>query len=208
MTESARFEVLSAEIRILQVGNGQITRSMYRQLDEVSIERFEAFGRVKDNEPKSGDNKLKSGERVLQLVGRDTKTGALVRYDARPPAWPVSNGPSEFAHWLLHTGKHIWPPEYPVAESPDGCRVVWTGMSKTHCPNRVGWHVSQKRPPGLSIAESSERPKRQGKELCTVDLMQLEQTWRARAKAQLAEMLEEQARYDEFVALPLIVFPD
>jgi hypothetical protein len=66
MTESASVAGLSAEVRILHVGNGQITRSMYRQLDEVNLERFEAFGRVKDN-------KLKSGEGVLKLVGRDTK---------------------------------------------------------------------------------------------------------------------------------------
>jgi hypothetical protein len=30
--ESASVAVLSAEVRVLQVGNGQITRSMYRQL--------------------------------------------------------------------------------------------------------------------------------------------------------------------------------
>jgi hypothetical protein len=49
MSESASAEVLSAEVRVLQVGNGQITRSMYRQLDEATLDRFEPFGRVKDN---------------------------------------------------------------------------------------------------------------------------------------------------------------
>ena len=52
MTESASVEVLSAEIRVLQVGSGQMTRSMHRQLDEASFERFEPFGRVKDNKLK------------------------------------------------------------------------------------------------------------------------------------------------------------
>jgi hypothetical protein len=98
MTESASVKVLSAEIRVLQVGNGEITRSMYRQLDGVSLERFEASGRVKDN-------KVKSGEGVLQLVGRDTRTAALVRHDPQPPDWSAVDGPSEFAHWLLHTDK-------------------------------------------------------------------------------------------------------
>jgi hypothetical protein len=76
MGESASVEVLSAEVRVLQVGDGQITLSMYRQLDEATFEWFEPFGRVRENErnPKDG---------VLQLVGRDTKTGALVRYDAQ-----------------------------------------------------------------------------------------------------------------------------
>ena len=44
-------------------------------------QRFEPFGQMKDN-------KLKSGEGVLQLVGCDTKTGALVRYDAQSLGWP------------------------------------------------------------------------------------------------------------------------
>jgi hypothetical protein len=48
MSESASVEVLRAEVRVLQVGNGQITRSMYRQLDEANPEQFEPFGRVRD----------------------------------------------------------------------------------------------------------------------------------------------------------------
>ena len=59
-----------------RVGNLQLTRSMYRQLDEAVPKQFEPFGRVKDN-------KRKTKEGVLQLVGRDSKTGALVR---RTPA--------------------------------------------------------------------------------------------------------------------------
>ena len=38
MSESASVEVLSAEVRVLHVGNGQITRSMYRQPDETPVE--------------------------------------------------------------------------------------------------------------------------------------------------------------------------
>ena len=49
MDESASVEVLTAEVRVLQVGNGQITRSMYRQLDEAGPDQFEPLGRVKDN---------------------------------------------------------------------------------------------------------------------------------------------------------------
>jgi hypothetical protein len=43
---------------------------------------------------------------------------------------------------------------------------------------------------------------------CTVNLNELEQVWRAEAEAQLAEMLEAQAKYDAFEALPLIVLHD
>ena len=145
MTESASVKVLTAEIRVLQVGNGQITRSMYRQLDDVSLERFEAFGRVKDN-------KIKSGEGMLQLVGRDTKTGALVRYDAQPPPtdWPARAAPSEFSHWLVHTEECVFS-SYPVAEGPDGRKVVWTVNSTIDCPNEFGWHISRKKPPRVSV---------------------------------------------------------
>jgi hypothetical protein len=85
---------------------------------------------------------------------------------------------------------------------------VWTGTANSHCPKRYGWHISQTRPPGPPYRESLERPKRQGKELCSVDLDKLEEAWRAEAEAQLAELLEEEARYDGFKALPLIVCPD
>jgi hypothetical protein len=91
MSESASVAVLSAEVRVLQVGNLQLTRSMYLQLDEAAPERFEPFGRVKDNK-----RKLKDG---LLLVGRDSETRALVRYHAQPPD---SEGPEEFAHWMRH----------------------------------------------------------------------------------------------------------
>jgi hypothetical protein len=45
-------------------------------------------------------------------------------------------------------------------------------------------------------------------ERCTVDLVELEQPWHAKAEAELAELLEAQAKYDELKALPLIVLPD
>jgi hypothetical protein len=57
MSESGRVEVLNAEVRVVQVGNGQMTRAMYRQLDEASLERFEPFGRVKDDKLKSGEER-------------------------------------------------------------------------------------------------------------------------------------------------------
>jgi hypothetical protein len=59
--EPARVEVLSAEVRVVQVGNAHITRSMYRQLDEAPLVRFEPFGRVRDT-------KHKPREGVLQLA--------------------------------------------------------------------------------------------------------------------------------------------
>jgi hypothetical protein len=110
MSESASVEGLSAEVRVLQVDNRQVTRSMYRQLDEAALERFEPFGRVRDNEgnPREG---------MLQLVGRDTAAGTLVRYDAYPPDW-FREGPSDFAHWVLHNRKFGPPPSLPSCRKP------------------------------------------------------------------------------------------
>ena len=207
MTESARVKVLNAEIRVLQVGNGQITRSIYRQLDEVSLERFEPFGRVKDK-------KLKSREGALQLVGRDTKSGALVRHDAQPPDWSRREGPSEFSHWLGHTKKSFR--DYPVAVGRDGRRLVWFG-SPGACPAPYGWHVTEEKPPmpmgPMVMGFMGERTPRPWSEEdrakgCTVDLVELERAWRAKARAELVELLEAQAEYKRLEALPLIVLPN
>ena len=72
---------------------------------------------------------------VLQLVGRDSKTAALVRYIAQPSNWSKQQGPSEFEHWLQHTRQSA---PYPVANGPDGRRLVWTG-TPTACPALYGW---------------------------------------------------------------------
>ena len=45
-------------------------------------------------------------------------------------------------------------------------------------------------------------------EHCIATLDELQQIWRAVAEHELAELREVHARYDEFKALPLIVFPD
>jgi hypothetical protein len=89
------------------------------------------------------DNERDLREGALQLVGRDTTTGALVRYDAYPPDWSPKEGPSEFAHWLLHTEQSAL---QQVADGPDGRGVVWTRNrgARDLCPGPSGWHVSKK----------------------------------------------------------------
>jgi hypothetical protein len=185
-----------------------ITLSMYRQLDEALLERFEPVGRVRDERgiPKNAK------EGLLQLIGRDTETGALVRYNAEPPNWSKRKGPSEFAHWLLHT-KQGEPGDYCVAEGRDGHRLVWAVKSDPvgSCPGPCGWHVSKTKP-DLRVVQMRGRERSYSQWLeenrakrCTVDLGELEQAW---PEAELAELLEAQAEYDEFKALPLILLPD
>jgi hypothetical protein len=45
---SATVELLTAQVRILQVGSRQVTLSVYRQLDQVPADEIEPFGRVHD----------------------------------------------------------------------------------------------------------------------------------------------------------------
>lgn len=84
-SETATVEVLTAEVRVLQVGRRQITLSVYRQLDRVKPTQIEPFGRVHDSQ----DEEASSWH--LFVIGRGRADGALVRSDFRDPshrAWP------------------------------------------------------------------------------------------------------------------------
>jgi hypothetical protein len=189
MSESASVEVLTAEVRVLQVGTGQITRSMYRQLDGATLERFEPFGRVRDNRRKPRDG-------VLQLVGRDTRTGALVRHDAYPPDWSERAGPPEFAHWLLHQAERSGY-QTEVARHK-GFAIVWENyLSYRPCDAPRFWHDRDGTPEWV---RQYDRPRqleiRQRR--CKVDLDELESRWQEIARNKLAEMLAAQRKYDDF----------
>lgn len=84
---TAEVQTLTAEVRVLMVGNRQVTLSVARQLDEFDLEieapeNFEPFGRVR------------TGLKTLQMdsewrdtmitpqwewIGRHAQSGALVR---------------------------------------------------------------------------------------------------------------------------------
>jgi hypothetical protein len=72
MTTVATVKTLTAEVRVLMVGNRQVTLSVYRQLDIVEQDDIEPFGRVND-----------SKDRGLWVVGRSS-SGDLVRAKAVP----------------------------------------------------------------------------------------------------------------------------
>lgn len=67
---NARVQVLAAEVRTLMVGSRQVTLSVYGQLDTVSADDIEPFGRVR---PK--DMQLD----YIYLIGKHRRTGVLVR---------------------------------------------------------------------------------------------------------------------------------
>jgi hypothetical protein len=71
--QTAVVEVLTARVRVLQVGSRQVTLSVYRQLDHVDPGQIEPFGRVKDRDDQAG---------MIHVVGSSTRPvdhGALVR---------------------------------------------------------------------------------------------------------------------------------
>ena len=92
MTEhqtTATVETLTAEVHVLKVGNRQITRSVYLQLDSTLPDcGFHAFGRVRSgSRPSIPGNILAratslTSARSVELVGRDNYSGALVRSHA------------------------------------------------------------------------------------------------------------------------------
>jgi hypothetical protein len=211
MGESASVEVLSAEVRVLQVGNGQLTRGMYRQLDEAAPRRFEPFGRVKDNKRRPKDRwpltGRDSGTGVL-LIGRDTETGALVRYHAQPPDWSATDGPEAFAHWMRHwaqlNGTFItYHRGYEVAKY-QGLAIHWMVSYRDICAAPEAWHVRDKAPDSVRQLDRVRQLELR-QQRCTVDLDELERQWREKANLELAAMLDKQAKHDEFKALPLIV---
>ena len=73
-TTTARVEVLTAEVRVLQVGSRQVTMSVYNQLDRVERQdHIEPFGRVA---PRDADS---DRVYVVGASARDADRGTLVR---------------------------------------------------------------------------------------------------------------------------------
>lgn len=83
--DTATVETLTAQVQVLTFGNRQVTLSVYRQLDTVSIDLIEPWGRVN-----AGDNDK------TWVVGRERETGALVRAFV-PEAYEVAEA-------VLHEG--------------------------------------------------------------------------------------------------------
>lgn len=78
--QSARVDLLTAEVRTVMVGSRQVTLSVYRQLDTIEPESIEAMGRVRDSQDK---------EDGLYVIGRHRETGALTRSHFPAPSSEV-----------------------------------------------------------------------------------------------------------------------
>lgn len=80
MSGTATVELLTAEVRVLMVGSRQVTLSVARQLDYVSLDVIEPFGRVR-----IGDD-----ERIIGS-SRDDGTLVLARFERHPHRRPYLN---------------------------------------------------------------------------------------------------------------------
>src|SRR5450755_1209653 len=99
---------LTAEVRVLTIGTGRVTLSMFRQLDCVSAFKIRPFGRVRAGthyEPYPG---LPPEPVWLELLGRDDD-GNLVKSVVRsshgvpgmerPPHYATDEVKARYARW-------------------------------------------------------------------------------------------------------------
>jgi hypothetical protein len=129
--------------------------------------------------------------------------GFTVHENSVPPA----NGATVFPPMSMHA--NAAPPvgaPHSRCSRHKGFAIVWENyLSDRPCDAPRFWHDGDGTPEWV---RQYDRPRqleiRQRR--CKVDLDELESQWHDKANAELTEMLKAQARYDEFKALPLIVF--
>ena len=101
---------LTAEVRVLTVGTGRVTLSMFRQLDSVSVFNIQPFGRVRSGTLHAIDPCLPKYKEPawLELIGRDAD-GDLVKAVVRsrsgvpgmetPPRYATDEVKARYERW-------------------------------------------------------------------------------------------------------------
>ncbi|WP_280305066.1 hypothetical protein [Nocardia neocaledoniensis] len=80
-TTTATVETLTAEVRVLTVGNRQVTLSVAKQLDFIAQDDIEPFGRIKGYWGSANSNLD-----PVTVIGRHRETGALALSRAHRPS--------------------------------------------------------------------------------------------------------------------------
>lgn len=95
-SKTATVEALTAEVRVLMVGNRQVTLSVAKQLDHLGLDELEMFGRVR----------LPDG---MRIIGRHTVTwaGDLTGWTT-PPAQRVIPSPSALRLTVIACNERIY----------------------------------------------------------------------------------------------------
>ena len=112
-SDTATVETLTAEVRVLMVGNRQITQSVAKQLDRVKLSQLEVFGRVR----LSGEDHL--------VIGRHLDGGQLVTANYRPSTGAFCG--------VVELGLGMPEEEYPVVCNAD--------IPNSYAPSRLLLHL-------------------------------------------------------------------
>jgi hypothetical protein len=133
---TATVETLTAEVRTLIVGSRQITMSVFKQLDYEDFSKIEPMGRVrvaaKDSDSAEG----------VDIVGRSTKSGTLVRSFVRKPSWysrPDLAAEAWF-HWVEHQHRDARRPHRLNVLTAGDHTLSWPAVP---CDNR--WYCTSRR---------------------------------------------------------------
>jgi hypothetical protein len=199
----ATVRTLTAEVKVLMVGNRQVTLSVYRQLDAVRPDQIEPFGRVSDSQDHPTISMGRGYERQVTnptevfVVGRSIDTGALVRSRMEKPeiyeGSPQSVSHEEWGAWCNQqhkpSDKHKWTTAW-LSFLLGGNKFCTFEMLTDECTQHEGleWFTRHTYP-ALSIemlAVVKDKVTREGQEI-------------------LARFALAQERYVEWCALPLIV---
>ena len=86
-TNTATVEALTAEVRVLMVGNRQVTLSVAKQLDTVGFLDVEAFGRIRGVSVRG----MSTGGDKIVVIGRERRTGELVTSVIVSPESPYAH---------------------------------------------------------------------------------------------------------------------
>lgn len=125
---TATVETLTAEVRVLMVGNRQVTLSVYRQLDEAPLSDVEPFGRVRDGK-----------ESGTWIVGRARDTGVLVRSRVEPKPYAIEVYANELAGKVTFCMRsYERPPTGPRVVSFNRRRVQFAKEAVEYCGIRHG----------------------------------------------------------------------
>lgn len=99
MSETATVEVLTAEVRVLMVGSRQVTLSVARQLDDVSPDEIEPFGRIR-----LGRKPPSSVTEQIEVIGSADGILAVAHADFEKN-YCSSNGTTD--SWRRECKKHL-----------------------------------------------------------------------------------------------------
>lgn len=185
---AAVVDVLTAEVRALMIGSRQVTLSVYRQLDTVEHTECEPFGRVRDSKDVHG---------YVWVIGRRTTDGALVRSSRVEPREPDATQEAPFeVKWADVTYTRDDGSPRAIVGQEEGYRGYWVAQVLVDAGDEVRWAIPTSyheysihgipvgwRYRNAGIAEDAERL----------------------AWADLHLLREVRTRYEEWMALPLIV---